>query len=596
LVKESNGGEVSFQDGQASYFNPSESGLTISCSNMHQETISAPQEPQTNNDEGTAETMSNIGVASLPPLSAPLPPQPAFASVGVQALPTYSFHEVNTQSNPLRTTGMNHTEGGWPAEVDPTDGEQVARWRKKVERDEDYIRTVLRLSEVVEQLIRQNNALDIYTDYFADVTPLILEPPGVSTLSALRHPMAVQRAVQALSWSLDGSGRIAAAFSPGDSQNASTAGGLCSIFDVASPTTPLATLTSASHILCLAHNFRDHSLLGTGQLNGQFALFDVRQGPEAVGLTNPRPSHTDCLTSIAWTQSKAGTEFMTAGLDGHVIWWDSRRLNECIETLVLKERTGGAGTQQAAAATEGPCFAATCLEYSIAAGPAKFMVGTSSGSILSGNRRSKTPVDRITGSFTGHVGPIVSISRHPFFPKHFLSIADWTARVWSEDLHSELVATPCRPSYYSAGAWSQNRPSVLYCTAADGSLEAWDLLKSHSEPVVTANVADCALTCLAVQDTHANRGLLAVGCKDGTTLLVKPSAGLTQSQGDEKATFAAMMEREVGREKGLEKASKEAKARARKEAARAAEPVTRVSPAELEELERDILSKLAVRG
>jgi hypothetical protein len=77
---------------------------------------------------------------------------------------------------------------------------------------------------------------------------------------------------------------------------------------------------------------------------------------------------------------------------------------------------------------------------------------------------------------------------------------------------------------------------------------------------------------------------------------VKPSAGLTQSQGDEKAAFAAMMEREVGREKGLEKASKEAKARARKEAARAAEPVTRVSPAELEELERDILSKLAVRG
>jgi len=574
--------------------------LTMPCFNMSQDTEAAPLDPQIGNEEDIAEaTLPKVDSLLLPlseppppPSPPPPPPQPAFASVGAQALPSYSVHEVNTQSNPVKTAGINHTEGGWPAEVDPTDGEQVARWRKKIERDEDYIRTVLRLGGVVEGLVRQNNALDIYTDYFADVAPLILEPPGVSTLVALRHPMAVQRAVQALSWSFDGSKRIAAAFAPGHTQNAQdTAGGLCSIFDPVSPTTPLATLTATSPALCLAHNFRDHSLLGAGQRNGQFALFDVRQGPEAVGLTDPGQSHSDCLTSLAWIQSKSGTEFMTAGLDGNVIWWDSRRLNERVETLPLRERsknTGnnniGAGMQQTAASTEGPCFAATCLEYSIAAGPAKFMVGTSSGAVLSGNRRAKTPADRITGSFTGHIGPIVSLSRHPFFPKHFLSIGDWTARVWSEDIRTQLVATPSRPSYYSAGAWSQSRPSVFYCTAADGSLEAWDLLKSHSEPVVTTNVADCSLTCLAVQDTSSNQSLLAVGCKDGTTLMVNPSAGLNQSQGDEKAAFAAMMERETGRERALEKAGKEAKARARKEAARAAEPVTRVSPAELEEV------------
>jgi dynein intermediate chain 2, axonemal len=560
---------------------------------LHQDTGAVPLEAQLKNEDGIAvPTLHNVASQPLaePPASVPPVPQPAFASIGVQALPRYSVHEVNTQSNPVKNAGVNHTEGGWPAEVDPTDGEQVARWRKKIERDEDYIRTVLRLGEVVEDLVRQNNALDIYADYFADVAPLILEPPGVSTLSALRHPMAVQRAVQALSWSLDGSGRIAAAYSPEENTQNTSAGGLCSIFDAASPTTPLATLTCTSPVLCLAHNFRDHSLLGSGQRNGQFALFDVRQGPEAVGVTDLRQSHSDCLTSLAWTQSKTGTEFMTAGLDGNVIWWDSRRLNERVETLTLKERNAGntssSSAQQAAAAatTEGPCFAATCLEYSIAAGPAKFMVGTSSGAVLSGNRRAKTPADRITGSFRGHVGPIVSLSRHPFFPKHFLSIGDWTARVWSEDLHTPLITTPYRPSYYSAGAWSQNRPSVFYCTAADGCLEAWDLLKSYSEPVLTSNAADCALTCLAVQDSNATQGLLAVGCKDGTTLLVKPSAGLAQSQGDEKAAFSAMMERETGREKALEKAGKEAKARARKEAARAAEPVTRVSPAELEEV------------
>ena len=37
---------------------------------------------------------------------------------------------------------MCHLEGGWPAEIDATEKEQVVRYRKKVEKDEDYIRQV----------------------------------------------------------------------------------------------------------------------------------------------------------------------------------------------------------------------------------------------------------------------------------------------------------------------------------------------------------------------------------------------------------------------------------------------------------------------
>lgn len=62
---------------------------------------------------------------------------------------------------------MQHAEGGWPKEVDPTEVEQVARWRRKVEKDEEYIRAVARLGGVVEALVKQNNAIDIYEQYFA---------------------------------------------------------------------------------------------------------------------------------------------------------------------------------------------------------------------------------------------------------------------------------------------------------------------------------------------------------------------------------------------------------------------------------------------
>ena len=43
---------------------------------------------------------------------------------------------------------MNHAEGGWPKDINPTDIEQTMRYRKKIEKDELYINTVLQLSHV----------------------------------------------------------------------------------------------------------------------------------------------------------------------------------------------------------------------------------------------------------------------------------------------------------------------------------------------------------------------------------------------------------------------------------------------------------------
>lgn len=43
------------------------------------------------------------------------------------------------------------------------------RYRKKVEKDEDYIRTVANLGAAVEGLVKQNNVVDIYQEYFTGV-------------------------------------------------------------------------------------------------------------------------------------------------------------------------------------------------------------------------------------------------------------------------------------------------------------------------------------------------------------------------------------------------------------------------------------------
>ena len=57
---------------------------------------------------------------------------------------------------------MNHLEGGWPKDIDYTEKEQTARYRKKVEKDEEYLRQIKALSDEVEGSLMQNNAIDIY--------------------------------------------------------------------------------------------------------------------------------------------------------------------------------------------------------------------------------------------------------------------------------------------------------------------------------------------------------------------------------------------------------------------------------------------------
>jgi dynein intermediate chain 2 len=73
---------------------------------------------------------------------------------------------VNTESFKYIPLGMCHMEGGWPKDIDPTEKDQTTRYRKKVEKDEEYIRQVKALGDAVEGDIKMNYAIDIYQEYF----------------------------------------------------------------------------------------------------------------------------------------------------------------------------------------------------------------------------------------------------------------------------------------------------------------------------------------------------------------------------------------------------------------------------------------------
>ena len=114
----------------------------------------------------------------------------------VQAIPELSENYVNTDTVFNKSQGMVHHEGGWPKEVDYTEKEQTLRYKKKVEKDEEYIRQLRGCVEALQSDIMQNYSLDIYQEYFdneEDVGNYGADAPSAKTLAVFKDPSEVSR-------------------------------------------------------------------------------------------------------------------------------------------------------------------------------------------------------------------------------------------------------------------------------------------------------------------------------------------------------------------------------------------------------------------
>ena len=132
------------------------------------------------------------------------------------------FHwQVNTETLEYKDSGMNHVEGGWPKDVDPAEVEQVMRFRKKVEKDENFQETILGLGSMMETYILQNNAIDIYEEYFPhESETAVLEAPAATMINVFRDPCTPARSATSISWYPDGARKLAVAYSVMEFQKA----------------------------------------------------------------------------------------------------------------------------------------------------------------------------------------------------------------------------------------------------------------------------------------------------------------------------------------------------------------------------------------
>lgn len=480
--------------------------------------------------------------------------------MAVHYAPEMSEHEANTECYETENRGMNHSEGGWPKDINPSEAEQVIRYRKKVEKDEVYLQTLQRLGNEMDHFLKQNNAIDIYEEYFEgiSVAKIVDEPPSAKTVGILRDPQELKRTVTHISWYPDGAHRLAAAYSMLEFQKSPNGMPLESyIWAVDNPNKPEHVLKPSSPLLCLEYNPKDPHLLVGGCYNGQLALFDMRKGSQPLETTPIEISHKDPIHKFVFPSSKTGSDVFTTSTDGFVLWWDTRKLVEPVEKLPL----------EFAGYKPGVTLGGIVLEYESTM-PTKFMVGTEEGVILSCNRKAKTPQEKITTAYTGHHGPIYALQRNSFYTNKFLSVGDWTARIWSEDAkESPIIWTKYSPSYLTDGCWSPTRPAVFFTSSATGTLDVWDILFKQTSPALTVQVCEESLHCLRVHDQGK---LVACGSHSGSITLLELSNSLSLLQPDEKQNISALFDRETHREKILEGRRRELKLKAKQMSAAAA--------------------------
>ena len=156
------------------------------------------------------------------------------------------------------------------------------RYKKKVEKEDDYIRQIKGLANAIETDIKQNYSIDIYQEYYEGETTedYSSEPPSAKTLAVFRDPSESKRSACSISWHPDAGRKLAVAFAIMQFQDYRQQGTNMDsyIWDVNNPNTPEISLTPPSPLCCLEYNPKDPHLLVGGSYNGLVTCYDTRVG------------------------------------------------------------------------------------------------------------------------------------------------------------------------------------------------------------------------------------------------------------------------------------------------------------------------------
>ena len=372
--------------------------------------------------------------------------------------------------------GMKHNVGGWPEGYDYTEPNEVNKYMRKLNKEPQFAfaPATKDLVNSTTRCIKQNNQLDLFEEYFEGEEPEFMsEPISTKTVMIFKDPNKIKRPVTRIEWHPDHSDpRIGATYANMNFQNQPPSMPKQSyIWNLSNPNVPEKTLDPVSPLTCMSFNQKITDNVVAGCYNGSLAFFDLKAG-DASGKLKPvkttilDKSHHDPVYDVFWCAGKTGTECVSISTDGRILWWDFKKLDDGpTEELVLEEKFDIDGEKVP------KILGATSLAYDGEYSSLKFLAGTEQGFCLQANKKSKkVEIALRFGIESGkHHGPVYAIERNPTHPKYFLTVGDWTARIWSEELQQHpIMQTRYHSSYLTSGCWSPTRPSAFFTARHDG--------------------------------------------------------------------------------------------------------------------------------
>jgi len=324
----------------------------------------------------------------------------------------------------------------------------VTKYMKRLNRDANlgFASATRDLVNGAINCIRQNNEIDLFEEYFKGEQPEHLsENISTKTVMIFKDPNVVKRAVTKIAWHLESQTemRIGTSYAqlrfqqmPPNMPKSSY------IWNLNNPNKPEKTLEPPSPLCTMVFNHKNSDIIVGGSYNGSLSFFDLRAKTNGSGVIKPvettilEKSHHDPVYDIYWlTLGKSGTECVSTSTDGRMLWWDFKKLGDGpIESIELKEKVNIDGKPVE------KVLGGTSLEYNSDVGPTKYLIGTEQGYVLQANKRKTIEIQTRFGMDQGkHHGPVYQVQRNPGHPKFFMTVGDWQAKIWSEDLKTPIM-------------------------------------------------------------------------------------------------------------------------------------------------------------
>ncbi|XP_061390070.1 dynein intermediate chain 3, ciliary-like [Musca vetustissima] len=503
---------------------------------------------------------------------------------------------METENVTLAEHGMYHYEGGWPKEVNIKDEESTLRHRKKIERDDNWGGQVIGLIHHAVDVAEKNTTMNIYQDFFVDLTTESGGGGGEDIKSAFESrqknifhdPEIIRRPVSVLDWTPNDVRRFLVLHTniplerplPGEEANKKELvrkeekkkitlitplvkqepvlnTNDFYIWNLENPLKPMITFNSDDKVLKSLYCPKDENWIAGGLQSGKICLWNSKMGGQPVSICPLEAAHREPVAALCWVHSKTNTEFYTGSYDGSVKYWDGRNLDNPLQELLMDPEMTD---DQVRSRSHGVTVME--FEYTI---PIRFIVASDMGSIFIGNRKGMTPMETLAaGNYRLFHGPIRSVERNPFFVKNFLITGDWCAKIWAEECKgSPLTFLVKKRNQILCGSWSTARCSLFVTGDIEGELDFWDMLLSQRLPIFNVNFSSRVLSVRFRSDGE----FLAVGLGNGDIQILEMDKAMKHSTSKDKALMVAMFEREQLRCKLLEGRVEEIKLRHRLTAA-----------------------------